>query len=187
MGEEIGVSLNQFLKAFNATIIYSEKKGENGMSTISGKIKSKKVKNGTYGDLIVFQVGASTMSVFANDKKLTQEAKDLIRELQEGDEAEFTTYESTKDGKTYTNISGVIKVSRLDYGGDSPEPPAQEHKARKETPEVGKIVGTCTQYAILYANQKMATTGAVVPLDEVKEIACELVRFEAETIATWGE
>lgn len=120
------------------------------MSTISGKIKSKKVKNGTYGDLIVFQVGASTMSVFANDKKLTQEAKDLIRELQEGDEAEFTTYDSTgKDGKTYTNISGVIKVSRLDYGDVSNSTETPVHTPKPEAKPEGdtKIRSMALAYA----------------------------------------
>lgn len=140
------------------------------MSTISGKIKSKKVKNGTYGDLIVFQVGASTMSVFANDKKLTQEAKDLIRELQEGDEAEFTTYETTgKDGKFYTNISGVVKVSRLDYGGDSPEPPAsvQVNKPEGDT----KVRSMCVAYA------KDLVVADKVEILQLKAVAEELYQY----------
>jgi predicted RNA-binding protein with PUA-like domain len=140
------------------------------MSTISGKIKSKKVKNGTYGDLIVFQVGASTMSVFANDKKLTQEAKDLIRELQEGDEAEFTTYDSTgKDGKTYTNISGVIKVTRPEYGEDNSfAPPAPEvHKPEGDT----KVRSMCVAYS------KDLVVADKVEIGNLKAVAEELYQY----------
>lgn len=128
--------------------------------TISGRIEGKNVKSGTYGDLVIFKVGGKSLSVFANDKKLTQEAKDLIRELSQGDEAEFTTYETTgKDGKTYTNISGVVKVTRLggdtgeemDYGVKHPSQP-ESHKPKESRDEMMRM-SYCKDIMIAFPNE----------------------------------
>ena len=90
------------------------------MSQVSGIIKKKSVKAGLYGDKVSFLVGGNWLSAFATDKKLSQEVKDLLKNLSEGDEADFEVVENQgKDGKTYLNITGIVKVTRL--GGDTGE------------------------------------------------------------------
>ena len=97
---------------------------------VSGRITRKSVKSGTYGDKVSFLVGGNWLSAFASDKKLDQDAKDLLRSLVEGEEAEFTIVEAPNKNdpsKPYLNIVGIIKVNRLDTGEapDYPAPPVQ--------------------------------------------------------------
>jgi len=97
---------------------------------VSGRITRKSVKSGPYGDKVSFLVGGNWLSAFASDKKLDQDAKDLLRSLVEGEEAEFTIVEAPNKNdpsKPYLNIVGIIKVNRLDTGEapDYPAPPAQ--------------------------------------------------------------
>ena len=102
---------------------------------VSGKIKSKTVKSGTYGDLIVFQVGGQTLSVFGTDKKVSEEAKQVIRDLQEGDSVEFEVAQRQgKDGKMYNNIVGATRVTQLN---EHEEVPAVQPVGRGETKESG--------------------------------------------------
>jgi len=155
-----------------------------GSMTVSGKIKSKKVKTGPYGDLVIFQVGGQTLSVFANAKNLSQDAKNLIRELSEGDEAEFQTYESTgKDGKTYQNIGDVIKVSRLggdeemDYNANAPGDKTEKaDKTEKPVQPVGP--GASRDDMMMKSYAKDAT-------NVIFQVACANMDPNDEAIDQW--
>jgi hypothetical protein len=161
---------------------------ENTDNMVSGKIIKKWVKPGTRGNTIGFIIldhGQEKMvSVF--ESKLSPELKNVVMALVEGMFAEFEVVSnvSKTDGKTYLNIVTATPITQL---REDAEQPAQSNRLDSRGVDIGKIVGTCTQYAVLYANQKMAITKEVVPIDEVKEIAMSLSRFEEEAIRTWGE
>ena len=107
-------------------------------TTVSGKIKRKTVKAGTYGDKVSFLIGANWVSCFATDKKLSEEVKQTLRELQEGDEAEFLVVENpgtNLKGETvvYLNIVGVERVTRID------SPAEEEYKVGSPPPNVPPV------------------------------------------------
>lgn len=83
---------------------------------VSGKITKKNVKSGPYGDKVSFLVGGNWLSCFAGDKKMSPDVKTLIRELAEGDNADFEVVEAPNKNdpsKPYLNITGVVRVTQL--------------------------------------------------------------------------
>lgn len=114
---------------------------------VSGKITKKSVKSGEYGDKVSFLVGGNWLSAFAADKKLDQDTKDMLRSLTEGDEAEFNIVEAANKinpAKPYLNITGVIKVTRLDV----PEVAPPSNRVDKPGESVDtRIRSMCVAYA----------------------------------------
>jgi len=170
------------------------------MDKVTGVIESREVKDvvgrgGKVNQLIALSVNGTRYSTF--DNLVPADVADRLGALKTGDEVELTYKENPGKGRdgspvTYLNIVDAVRVDRV--GGSPTAPPAVQSTGQGKTkapakgePLIDKIVGTCTQYAVLYVNQKMATTGAVVPIDEVKEVAEALSRFQYELIMTWGE
>ena len=147
---------------------------------VSGIIKKKNVKAGTYGDKVSFLVGGNWLSAFATDKKLSQDAKDLLRNLQEGDEGDFEIAENLgKDGKTYMNIVGLEKVTRL--GGDTGEPqdysvgPTAQSNRTDKTDKVE--AGDTRTRSMCVAYAKDLVVADKVEIANLKAVAEELYHY----------
>jgi hypothetical protein len=82
------------------------------MDSIAGKIKQKKVNNYAWGDKVAFLVNGQWISALVSKSNPETDTTRLLRELQEGEEAEFSIVETSKDGKTYKNITDVIRIDR---------------------------------------------------------------------------
>ncbi len=85
------------------------------MSQTSGVIQKKLIKAFPYGNRISFMIGHNWYSVFDN-KLGTQEARDVVESLKEGDEVELEfTEKKSQDGQaTFLTIVGITRVDRLD-------------------------------------------------------------------------
>ena len=87
--------------------------------TLSGRIKRKSLKD----NRVSFMVGDKWISAFTVGPGVSEELREGLRNLMEGDNAEFTLLDrEAKDGKVYSNIIGVTKV--MDINQDVPAPPA---------------------------------------------------------------
>jgi hypothetical protein len=106
-----GVTVEEFCELFKATIIRKDIK-EKTMDSIAGKIKQKKVNNYAWGDKVAFLVNGQWISALVSKSNPETDTTRLLRELQEGEEAEFSIVETSKDGKTYKNITDVIRITR---------------------------------------------------------------------------
>ena len=83
--------------------------------TLSGRIKRKSLKY----NRVSFMVGDKWISAFTVGPGVSEELREGLRNLMEGDSAEFTLLDrEAKDGKVYSNIIGVTKV--MDINQDVP-------------------------------------------------------------------
>ena len=85
---------------------------------VSGVIKRKSVNATAWGNKVAFMVGNRWYSCL--DKNIGDiHVKDLLMSLKEGDEVELDIVDnvSKKDGKTYANIVGAVRVDRIDKDG----------------------------------------------------------------------
>lgn len=104
------------------------------METIEGKIKRKSVKATQYGDRVSFMVGETWISAFSNDKKLNDVARELLKDLKEGDEAIFTIVENEgKSGEKYLNITDILRIDRESGPPDYEEEEVRPGGQRKES------------------------------------------------------
>ena len=93
--------------------------------SMTGKISKKKVDNYAWGEKITFLVNGKWISALVNkNNPPSPEMAELLRNLQEGDEAQFEIVEApnkTDPSKPpYLNIAGIERVHRI--GGDTGEP-----------------------------------------------------------------
>jgi hypothetical protein len=107
------------MELFNAKEIYREQRKENGTMTMTGKISRKKVDNYAWGDKITFLVNGKWISALVKKgSPPPAETMELLRSLQEGDEAQFEVVESpnkTDPSKPpYLNVTGIVRVDRMD-------------------------------------------------------------------------
>lgn len=84
---------------------------------VSGKIKRKSVKDGR----VSFLIADKWYSAFTVGKFVTQEFQDTMRNLMEGDSVDLQIEDKQgKDGRTYSNIMGAVKVTNV--RDEEPEP-----------------------------------------------------------------
>ena len=93
--------------------------------SMTGKISKKRVDNYAWGEKITFVVNGKWISALVNkNNPPSPEMAELLRNLQEGDEAQFEIVEApnkTDPSKPpYLNIAGIERVHRI--GGDTGEP-----------------------------------------------------------------
>lgn len=160
MEAQIGVSLDRAKEILGITEILSRE--EMMSNVVSAKILRKKVDDGAYGTkrysfYIAYRGENKWVSAFADPKKMAQEVIDLLRELGEGDRAEFTLVENTgKDGKVYLNIGGLVRETQLKE--DEPEPVQPDGRKQKAVePEGVRVRSMALAYAkdieIAYINK----------------------------------
>ena len=116
-----------------------------------GRISKKRVDNYAWGEKVTFLVNGKWISALVSKSNPpSEEMMGLLKNLQEGDEAQFEITESpnkTDPSKPpYLNITDIVKVTRV--GGDTGEEmdyhvnaPAQEKKAPAQPDGRGETQG----------------------------------------------
>jgi hypothetical protein len=110
---------------------------------LSGKIRRKNVKDGR----VSFMVGDEWISAFTIGKGVTEELKEGLRDLMEGDSAEFQIQDNQgKDGRVYKNIVGATKVQQLREDAASVPPAGQSGQEKKAGESDSRIRSMCVAY-----------------------------------------
>jgi len=95
---------------------------------LSGQIEAKTEKGNRYG----FKIGGKWASMFINPDT-TEDLRQAIQNLQEGQEVELDVYESSgKDGRKYLNINSVLPQGSEDVPPSAP--PTTEYKSIASSP-----------------------------------------------------
>jgi len=155
--------------------------------SMTGKISKKKVDNYAWGEKITFLVNGKWISALVNkNNPPSPEMAELLRNLQEGDEAQFEIVEApnkTDPSKPpYLNIAGIERVHRI--GGDTGEPqnysvgsPPSAPSNRVDTPKESGDTRVRSM-ALAYAKDMAISTNSVgLSLDDEMVIS-RAKRFE---------
>lgn len=173
------------------------------LNSFVGKVVARSEKEGRVVLTVTNRGGGKLfLSYFKNDQYMPPDVAEKLNAIQMGDEGEFGyTSKPGKDGKTYSNLkafmphvqSSAERQSAREATGATQYEPAGADEGEQSNrvdylPDVEKLVGTCTSYAMELEKVSM-TSGdpagddyGVTNFERVKTCADQLCQIELDLI-----